>query len=61
MDFGLWIRVAGVGLSYAKETPRFRSYLTPTSTTLTKSTIMDERTQVSGRREPASTLKALHN
>ena len=45
MDFCFRFWVAGVGLSAAQETPGFRSYLTPTPATLTKLTIIHERTQ----------------
>ena len=46
MDFCFRFWVAGVGQSAAKETPGFRSYLTPTPATLTKLTIIHERTHV---------------
>ena len=45
MGLGICFWVAGVGQSAAKETPGFRSYLTPTTATLTKLTIIRERTQ----------------
>ena len=46
MDFGFRLRVAGVGLSEAKETPEIRSYVAPTTATITKPTIIDERTRI---------------
>ena len=46
MDFGFLFWVAGVELSEAKETPGFRSYLTPTPATLNKLTIIHEHTQI---------------
>ena len=46
MDLGICFWVAGVVVSSANETPGFRSYLTPTPATLTKLTIIRERTHL---------------
>ena len=50
VDFGICFELSGLDRAHRREPPGYRLYLTPTPATLTKLTIIRERTRMTGTR-----------